>query len=273
MKPLSESHRLPLIVHGERETQREESYYWDNSRRTPAGTIVIQRTLRGAAWLHDAAGGTRHEVPAGRAMLFVHGERTVYGIGAPHQRPYELEYVCLLPAAGIGELLAQIRADFGSVIAMEEGLEAARILREIVAAFGGGRSRDRLELAELAYRLMLAIYREQLAGSRGNDPVGYGRHLIENRFRSPTSLKEVIAAVGMSREHFTRVFTERYGESPGGYLRRLRLEHARLLARTSTMPVEDLAPACGFASAQTFRRAYQRQFGRTIGTDRPHRPK
>jgi transcriptional regulator GlxA family with amidase domain len=51
-------------------------------------------------------------------------------------------------------------------------------------------------------------------------------------------------------------------------LRRLRLEHARLLARTSTMPVEDLAPACGFASVQTFRRAYRLHFGHPVGQDR-----
>jgi len=44
--------------------------------------------------------------------------------------------------------------------------------------------------------------------------------------------------------------------------------HARLLARGSSLPVEDIAAASGFACSQTLRRAFRREFGETLGQAR-----
>ncbi|MGC9450010.1 MAG: helix-turn-helix domain-containing protein [Oceanipulchritudo sp.] len=258
---------VPEIVHSEREAVERETYFWDNRNREPSGTVVIQRTLSGAAVLIDRRG--EQEVPPGKAMLFVYGEATAYRIGQPGQRPYIHEYTVIRSAGGISELVRQIREDFGSVLTIADNGEGARLIHEICGIFRERQSRDQLQMAELAYRLLLAVYREQLTGIRGSDPVSYLRFILQTRFRSPKNLKEWMSGLGMTREHLTRQFAERYGEGPAAYLRHLRLNHARLLARTTIMPVEDIASASGFGSAQTFRRAYRRQFGMPVGVERP----
>jgi AraC family transcriptional regulator len=80
-------------------------------------------------------------------------------------------------------------------------------------------------------------------------------------------MKEWIQDLPLSREHVTRVFRERYGESPAAFLRRLRLDHARLMAQTSsTMSAEDIAAASGFSGAQTLRRAFRQRFNHPLGS-------
>jgi AraC-like DNA-binding protein len=206
-------------------------------------------------------------VGPGEAFVFRYGESTEYRIGPRSTWPYVLEYVVLGQQGGIGELLDQLRAGFGDVVRMEDKGEAARILHSLVLSFENGTNWDHLELAGLAYRLVIALYREQITGSLGNDPVAYLQHQLQNQFRSHKSMKEWIQDLPLSREHVTRVFRERYGESPAAFLRNMRLDHARLLAQTSsTMSAEDIAAASGFAGAQTLRRAFRKRFGRSLGS-------
>ena len=257
---------LPQILHAEYEEHRDDRYFFNNAQRKTDGILIIQRTLEGAAWIEDATG--RHRVGPGQAMLFAHGEKSLYGIGDPEDRPYRLEYVALKGSPDIRRLFFQLKKDHAGVIAMNPEGQASGILHNLVSLLAENRSLDQLEMAELAYQLILALLREQVAGSQARDPVSYLRLLLQTRFRSHRNLKEWMAELPYSREHLTREFTRRFGEGPAEYLRKLRLEHARLLARTSHMPVEEMAVSSGFASAQTFRRAYRRQFGHSVGIDR-----
>jgi transcriptional regulator GlxA family with amidase domain len=51
-------------------------------------------------------------------------------------------------------------------------------------------------------------------------------------------------------------------------LRRLRLEHARTMLAATELGVAEIARASGFASANTFGRAYRARFGRSPGARR-----
>jgi transcriptional regulator GlxA family with amidase domain len=70
-------------------------------------------------------------------------------------------------------------------------------------------------------------------------------------------------AAAMSVRHFTRVFTEEVGQTPGRYVERVRVEAARQRLEESddTLPV--VATGCGFGSEETLRRAFHRQLGVT----------
>jgi transcriptional regulator GlxA family with amidase domain len=67
----------------------------------------------------------------------------------------------------------------------------------------------------------------------------------------------VLAAnAGVSVRHLTRLFREQVGEPPGQFVRHVRLEiAARMLASTS-LPLPQIARACGFSSAETLRQAF-----------------
>ncbi|MGA0333656.1 MAG: AraC family transcriptional regulator [Kiritimatiellia bacterium] len=241
-------------------------YSYDNSLRTEEKGFVIQQTLQGSAYFVED--GVRKRVGAGQAMLFGYAENTQYGLDRDCDLPYGLCWILLTGGAGLHSLVREIRWRFGSVLQMSEKGEAAELLRRCHEDFVSGNFRDRWFMAENVYRLLFALYREQVAGIQGNDPVSYGRYLLETQFRSPRNLKEWVGEIGITREHFTREFHARYGESPAGFLRRLRLEHARGLLRNHTLSLQDVAQASGFASAQTFHRAYKNHFGCAAGGHR-----
>ncbi len=257
---------LPDIRIIQHEIQTRKSYFWDNAHRQAGQGLVVQQTLAGSAFYKDDKG--RRLVKPGQAMLFRYAEDSCYGLDEDCVLPYENRWMYLVGPKGLLDLSSDIRREFGSVVQMRLDGEAGLLLSRLHEAFASGNLPNRFYLAECAYRLLISIYREQVEDTRGNDPISYGRHLLESQFRSPFNLKEWAEKIGISREHFTREFHQRYGETPAAYLRRLRLEHARILLKNQTLNLEDVASASGFASAQTFHRAYKTHFGVSAGRQR-----
>ena len=255
-----------IAVHvGAEEIQDRPEYRFDNARREGRFALVIQRTLSGAAYFRDARG--TQLVAAGQAMLFSHEEPTGYGYPPDATEPYRLRFLAFA-GAGAQELFARVRSDFGSVVRMPDKSEATALFDEAIERYRKRQFRDRLHESELVYRLLIALYREQVQGTRTSDPIEFGHHYVRNHFRSPVNLKGVAQKCGVSREHFIREFSRRYRESPGLMLRRLRLEHARTMLAGTALSVEEVALASGFASSNTFCRAYRTRFGRSPGSQR-----
>jgi len=200
-------------------------------------------------------------------MLFTHREPTAYGYPPEATEPYRLRFISFSPA-GTADLFARLRADFGSVVSMPDASEASALHDEIIHRYRRRQFLDRWHEAELIFRLLLALYREQVRGTQSSDPIEFGAHYLRNHFRSPLNLKAIVQKCGVSREHFIREFSARFGESPGVLLRRLRLEHARALLGATRLSVQEVALACGFTSSNTFCRAYRVHFGLSPGAAR-----
>jgi AraC family transcriptional regulator len=79
----------------------------------------------------------------------------------------------------------------------------------------------------------------------------------------PLSVAELAATVDRSPSHFARRFATATGETPGRHLERLRLERAARLLVTRDATVLEIALDCGYASHETFTRAFVRRFGLT----------
>lgn len=69
------------------------------------------------------------------------------------------------------------------------------------------------------------------------------------------------AAAAMSVRHFSRVFTDEVGESPGRYVERVRLEAARRELENTGDTLDAIATRCGFGTAETMRRSFHRRLG------------
>ena len=248
-----------LVDGGAEELRPDASYHWDNSRRSDANRIIVQRTLAGSAFFEDARG--RRLAPAGWAMLFTHREPSCYGVPEGVSEAYRLRYLSFSPGTSIIGIFQQLRADFGSVVRMAPDGESGALFEEIFRRMRTGTFVDRYQESELIYRMFVALYREQVHGTRDEDPIEFGSHLLRARFRGAINLKTVARQCGVTREHFIRAFRERYRETPGALLRRLRLEHARAMLDATELPVAEVASASGFSSATGFCRAYRAAFG------------
>ena len=96
--------------------------------------------------------------------------------------------------------------------------------------------------------------------SRYNDVVLPVLLYCEEHLEEPLTLEQLAGVPGFSPHHFHRVFRHVTGENPKEYLRRLRLERAVYRMKVSPYNVLQVALESGFATPETFTRAFVRRF-------------
>ncbi|OCP02913.1 MULTISPECIES: GlxA family transcriptional regulator [unclassified Ensifer] len=86
---------------------------------------------------------------------------------------------------------------------------------------------------------------------------------MEANLAEPVKLADMSPATGLSRRQMERLFRKEMGRTPARYYLDLRLERAHLLLLTSSLPVIEIAVACGFSTASHFSRTYRERYGLT----------
>jgi AraC-like DNA-binding protein len=78
------------------------------------------------------------------------------------------------------------------------------------------------------------------------------RDRIDRDYAEQIGIPALAAAAGFSREHFIRAFRAAYGETPGRYRTRRRVERACELLRSANLTVTEICHVVGFTSLGTF---------------------
>ncbi|MFJ9589392.1 GlxA family transcriptional regulator [Streptomyces acidicola] len=75
------------------------------------------------------------------------------------------------------------------------------------------------------------------------------------------TVDSLAARARLSPRHFARAFQAETGMTPGRYVDRVRLEHARRLLEDTADGVEEISRACGYGTPEAMRRAFLRTLG------------
>ena len=78
------------------------------------------------------------------------------------------------------------------------------------------------------------------------------RDRIDREYAEQVDVVALAARAGYSREHFIRAFRAAYGETPGRYRTRRRVERACELLRSANLTVTEICCLVGFTSLGTF---------------------
>jgi len=92
--------------------------------------------------------------------------------------------------------------------------------------------------------------------------------LMEANLSEPLSLLDIADHVGLSRRQIERLFRTEMGRSPARYYLEIRLDRARHLLIQSSLPVVEVAVACGFVSASHFSKCYRELYARSPQQER-----
>ena len=87
------------------------------------------------------------------------------------------------------------------------------------------------------------------------------RDAMDRDWAEPLDLSAVAATAGYSRYHFVRLFKQAYGETPGQYLSRRRIERAQELLRSANLTVTEICMLVGFTSLGSFSRRFAELVG------------
>ena len=78
-------------------------------------------------------------------------------------------------------------------------------------------------------------------------------------------VETLASRAGLGARHFSRRFTAVFGRPPAAYVEQLRLDEARRRLGAPNQTIDSVAASVGYASADSFRRAFERRFGTAPG--------
>ena len=93
--------------------------------------------------------------------------------------------------------------------------------------------------------------------------VGLAVRFIHEHAGSPMRVGDIARAVDLDRRALERRFQKSLARSPAEVLRRYRVERAARLLRTTTLPITEIAGACGFRLPQHLAAAFKQLRGQT----------
>jgi AraC-like DNA-binding protein len=165
------------------------------------------------------------------------------------------------------ELVSRIAASLGrqsftEPTLLEDTRQLARLGALLQSEASEARPGQLLAVDALAEALVVAIVRAAPSSARTpRDPrIASAVALIESQYSEPLGVDDLARAAGLSRFHFSRMFSDAMGMSPYQHLQRIRIERAReLLGRGHG--VTEAALSVGFRDLGRFARAFRDQVG------------
>ncbi|WP_031481054.1 GlxA family transcriptional regulator [Streptomyces bicolor] len=107
-----------------------------------------------------------------------------------------------------------------------------------------------------------AQFSAQLAAQTARrEPLREVQRWITEHPDADLTVEALAARASLSPRHFARAFQHETGMTPGRYVDRVRLEHARRLLEDTRDGVEEISRACGYGTPEAMRRAFVKSLG------------
>ncbi|MFD0268294.1 GlxA family transcriptional regulator [Streptomyces sp. NPDC127106] len=258
--PVRTSSGLTLVPDGDLEHERPGP---DTTLLVPGGRYSGNFDARLTDWLRAHGGGAQRlvSVCTGGLLLaeagLLDGRRATTHWSACEQMARDYPRVAVEPdpiyvrdgrvatsagvTAGIDLALALVEEDHGREIASEIARHLVVFLRR-----PGNQAQFSAQLAAQTAR---------------RDPLRQVQHWITEHPAADLSVPALAERARLSPRHFARAFQAETGVTPGRYVERVRVEHARRMLEDSGDGVAQIARACGYATPEALRRAFVKTLG------------
>jgi AraC family transcriptional regulator len=238
----------------------QPGYDWHGLRRGRAEFALFQYTLAGRGRLR--VGAHDWEIGPGQAMLLHFPDDNRYWL--PEGSPaWEFVYICL-HGREVMRLWQQIETNLGALAVFAPDSVAVACAARIVERALQGTVTNAFAASALAYELTMALAAEK----RRTDPTLVVRPVIEKARRfgeahlnRPLTVNDLAREAGLSRYHFSRLFTQHTGLAPAAWLIEQRVKEAARLLRSTKLPLKSIAAQCGFPNPNYLGRVFRQHTG------------
>lgn len=250
-----------IPVFDAKETVSSPRYKWNCYDRGDDPFVIVQWTLSGEG-IFECEKGT-YKVPAGYAFVAIVSETSSYYYPPKAKEPWVFGWFNVYGSIAC-EIFRKFQSEFGPVVPLPLQSATATAFRRLITCLSNPEGPNRWQVSIETYSLVLEWWREA-SHQTGTVDDGLERAIrfCREHYREQLSVKQIAYETGMSREHFSRRFTERFKETPAGFLRQLRLKEATIFLRDTRLPLREIAARSGFYSVRHMMRTFQRVYGKS----------
>lgn len=106
------------------------------------------------------------------------------------------------------------------------------------------------------------LQKEQIVQKRSyEEDIEHALSFIEAHFSSQITVDDIISDIPVSKYHFIRLFKRTMGVTPYHYVNIYRINYAKKLLRTTSLPVSEISENCGFLDTSNFIYQFQKITG------------
>lgn len=228
-------------------------------RRKYADTLLLMCIEKGTMRLDYE--GRHYEAAAGDIILMDCTFPQYY------DTPDYVEF-CWMHVAGVNafELCDHLTRACGIVHRTPNNDKAALLIRHLLSEFKTNQpiipsEHSRLLHSIFCYLMPDARSRETAAAAGADRPVQQAVKYIQAHLSEELSLRQVAAQVNFSPSHLIRLFQKEFGQSPHEYIILTRMDHAKYLLKTTSMPIKAIAGAVGYRTESGFTNAFTEKIG------------
>jgi len=239
----------------------DSSYDWNGRLRGHTPFTVLQHTVSGAGNLQYER--RRFRLRAGDSMLLI----------VPHNHRYWVEdggrwefFWISMSGQEAVRIHRMIQATTGPVLKLKA--QTIEHIADCCLQLIDGAGETAGSASAIAYEAATALY-DDIFGAPppdaddGEDAAVH--HVVEHvvaNLDKELSVAELAEIAGLSRAHFSRLFTASQGVPPAGFVRQERMRRAaRLLTSHSHLPMKEIAVMTGFDDPNYFAKVFRRFFG------------
>lgn len=234
------------------ETVRSSSYRWNSATRGGKPSLILQQTISGCGVFR--LNKTRYHVPAGAMFVALVPEQSEYFFDPAVADHWTFRWINM--SGFCQELWRALRRSYGPVLPPDETMEVTRQLVMLIEDYESGALDSEGAASVVIYNhFVMTLTSLKSDRSSHDEDARRLRKMIDQRFREPVNIKQLTAALGVSREHAVRKFGSAYGVCPSKYLRKRRVETAEALLRFGALSVREVAQRSGFSDARQLSRA------------------
>jgi len=246
----------------------DPSYDWHGLRRGSHEFVLFQYTFAGMGRLRF--GQSDYRATPGSAIILHFPDDNRYWFDSEAADDWRFFYVCMNGSEVMRAWRAAV-ARKGPLLDLADDspllVEAATVCADVI----DGRLDTPWTASSAAYGLAMRLLQTVVPTGDDHvegrpDEIAAAIEYVREHYAQPISVDDLASVAGFSRYHFSRLFKQSEGLSPGEYIIRHRLREATRLLQTTDQPLKAIAQQCGFAEANYFGKAFRKVFGVSPGT-------
>ena len=259
---IAASPELPRMTGVASETQCAPSYHHEGALRAREQHCLFKYTLSGAGAFRDARGV--HRVPAGCGFLCtINDPETAYFYPPDGQAAWTFVYACIAGTV-VRTMVADMTPRSGPLYYLPGNRGIMAQLLDWGRAGGGRMELSVAESARLTTDLLYALLAAATAAESGTEEARCVRQaldIIDAHLEERLTAGDVADALHISREHFTRLFSQRMGQCPYQYMLRRKVQQACIFLKEGRLANKEIAARLGFSDPAHFTRAFKGVIG------------